>query len=219
MLFLKANQQCQSTEGRHLQWQIPVEMNSRQKGLGKVKMAPSLFSNDISSFNNTTYHTDTRLMTLCPGLPGWAGTRKVKPIWIYWSKRQWVAVASAGPYANLHLAPGINHASTPPLHQIFVHDNCGGGSVLLWWHCNTLCISGFVDDVVFAQWSLWCIVCIPNWRQHNSQNYCIDSKQILLNDKDHQYTLWVVHWDKLCYLQLPCLCIGTKSVSYNCLLN
>jgi len=38
------------------------------------------------------------------GLPGWAGTRKVQPIWIYWSKRQWVAVASAGPYANLHLA-------------------------------------------------------------------------------------------------------------------
>ena len=36
---------------------------------------------------------------ICPGLPGWAGTRKVKPvrvkpIWIYWSKRQWVAVAS-----------------------------------------------------------------------------------------------------------------------------
>jgi len=29
---------------------------------------------------------------ICPGLPGWAGTRKVKPariksIWIYWSKR------------------------------------------------------------------------------------------------------------------------------------
>jgi len=24
----------------------------------------------------------------------------------YWSKRQWVAVASAGPYASLHLAPG-----------------------------------------------------------------------------------------------------------------
>jgi len=29
-------------------------------------------------------------------------TRKVKPIWIYWSKRQWVAVASAGLYASLH---------------------------------------------------------------------------------------------------------------------
>jgi len=31
---------------------------------------------------NKTTHTYTRLMALCPGLPGWAGTRKVKPIWI-----------------------------------------------------------------------------------------------------------------------------------------
>jgi len=30
----------------------------------------------------------------------------VKTIWIYWSNRHWVAVASAGPYANLHLASG-----------------------------------------------------------------------------------------------------------------
>ena len=48
-------------------------------------------------------------------IPGWAGTRKVKPgmvkpIWIYWSKRQWVAVASA----SLHLIPD-NHANIPPL--------------------------------------------------------------------------------------------------------
>jgi len=27
-------------------------------------------------------HTHTRLMALCPGLPGWAGTRKVQPGWI-----------------------------------------------------------------------------------------------------------------------------------------
>jgi len=27
-------------------------------------------------------HTHTRLTALFPGLPGWAGTRKVKPIWI-----------------------------------------------------------------------------------------------------------------------------------------
>ena len=56
---------------------------------------------------------------ICPGLPGWAGTRKVKPgrvkpIWIYWSKRQWVAVASAGLYASLHLISD-NHANIPPL--------------------------------------------------------------------------------------------------------
>jgi len=43
------------------------------------------------------------LLGFCPGLPRWASTRKVKPIWIYWNKRQRVALASAGPYANLDL--------------------------------------------------------------------------------------------------------------------
>ena len=31
---------------------------------------------------STHTHTHTHLTVLCPGLPGWAGTRKVKPIWI-----------------------------------------------------------------------------------------------------------------------------------------
>ena len=31
---------------------------------------------------HTHTHTHTCLTTLCPGLPGWAGTRKLKPIWI-----------------------------------------------------------------------------------------------------------------------------------------
>ena len=31
---------------------------------------------------NLTQHTHARLTVLCPGLPGWASTRKVKPIWI-----------------------------------------------------------------------------------------------------------------------------------------
>ena len=31
----------------------------------------------------------------------------------YWSKRQWVAVASAGPYASLHLAPDIQPHQYP----------------------------------------------------------------------------------------------------------
>jgi len=45
------------------------------------------------------WHTHTRITALCPGIPRWPGTG------FYWSKRQWVAVASAGPYASLHLAP------------------------------------------------------------------------------------------------------------------
>ena len=48
------------------------------------------------------------------GLPRWAGTRKVSQSGFYWSKRQRVAVASAGLYASLHLTPD-NHTSTPPL--------------------------------------------------------------------------------------------------------
>jgi len=43
------------------------------------------------------------MYNLCLRLPRWAGTTKVKPSGFYWSKRQWVAVASAGPYASLHL--------------------------------------------------------------------------------------------------------------------
>ena len=33
-------------------------------------------------FIYTHTHTHTHLTALCPGLPEWAGTRKVKPIWI-----------------------------------------------------------------------------------------------------------------------------------------
>ena len=54
--------------------------------------------------NNST-HTHTRLTAIFPGLPRWAGTRKVNQSGFYWSKRQWEAVASAGPCASLHLAP------------------------------------------------------------------------------------------------------------------
>jgi len=34
------------------------------------------------SHTHTHTHTHTRLTTLCPGLPRWASTRTVKPVWI-----------------------------------------------------------------------------------------------------------------------------------------
>jgi len=41
---------------------------------------------------------------------------------------------------------------TTDLHQIFVHITHGRGSVLLWRRSdNTLCTSGFMDDVIFAR--------------------------------------------------------------------
>ena len=53
----------------------------------------------INSMNTQTH---TRLTALCLGLPGSAGSRTVKPIWILLKQE---TVASAGPYASLHLAP------------------------------------------------------------------------------------------------------------------
>jgi len=44
---------------------------------------------------------------------------------IYWSKRQWVAVASAGPYASLHLARRSRQITTPaPHHSCFLQAGC-----------------------------------------------------------------------------------------------
>jgi len=59
-----------------------------------------------------------------PGLPGWASTRKgkPKPIWISWSRRQWVAVGSARHMQICTLPQTYNHASTPPLS--FLHAWC-----------------------------------------------------------------------------------------------
>jgi len=36
----------------------------------------------VTTHTHTHTHTHAHLTALCPGLPGWAGTKKVKPIWI-----------------------------------------------------------------------------------------------------------------------------------------
>jgi len=64
---------------------------------------------------DSTEYAHTHLTALFPGLPGWAGTRKVNQSGFYWSKRQWVAVASAGPMQVCTSLQTGNHASTPPL--------------------------------------------------------------------------------------------------------
>ena len=47
----------------------------------------------------------TRLMALFPGLPRWAGTRKVKPIWILLKQETVSGSGISWAYASLHLAP------------------------------------------------------------------------------------------------------------------
>jgi len=41
-----------------------------------------------------------------------------------------------------------NHVTD--LHRFLVHVASSRCSVLLWWRCNTLCTSGFADDVMFS---------------------------------------------------------------------
>ena len=60
-------------------------------------------------------HTHTRLTALCPGLPGWAGTRKVKPIWIL--LKQETVSGSGISWAIRKFAPRSRLITTPPPHH------------------------------------------------------------------------------------------------------
>ena len=65
------------------------------------KKIPNIFSFDSSMHT----HTHTCLMALFSRTTRVSRYHKGKTSGFYWSKRQWVALASAGPYASLHLAP------------------------------------------------------------------------------------------------------------------
>jgi len=65
-----------------------------------------------------TTHTHTRLTAPFPGLPRWAGTRKVKPIWIL-LKQQTVS-GSGISWAICQSAPRSRQTTTPaPHHSVF----------------------------------------------------------------------------------------------------
>ena len=52
------------------------------KQLACIQYVTYIFSTTLDQPAYTHTHTHTRLTALRPGLPGWAGTRKVSPIWI-----------------------------------------------------------------------------------------------------------------------------------------
>ena len=63
-------------------------------------------------------HTHTRLTALYPGLPRWAGTRKVKPIWIL--LKQEIVSGSGIRWAICKSAPRSRQITTPiPHHSVF----------------------------------------------------------------------------------------------------
>ena len=70
------------------------------------------------SSQTAVYNIYTRLTALFPGLPGWAGTRKVKPIWILLKQE---TVSSSGISWDIcKSAPRSRQITTPaPHHSVF----------------------------------------------------------------------------------------------------
>ena len=83
-------------------------------------------------------HIHTRLTALCLGLPGWAGSRKVKPIWIL--LKQETVTGSGISWTVCKSAPCsrqiINHASTPPL-SFYRLDVLPAAQSTVSKHCHT----------------------------------------------------------------------------------
>ena len=72
----------------------------------------------IPKTKTTTSHTHARLTALCLGLPGWASTRKIKPIWIL--LKQETVSASGISWAICKSAPHSRQITTPaPHHSVF----------------------------------------------------------------------------------------------------
>ena len=76
-------------------------------------------SNSIKALEDTpSTHTHTCLTALFPGLPGWAGTRKVKLIWIL--LKQETVCGSGISWAICKSAPRSRQITTPaPHHSVF----------------------------------------------------------------------------------------------------
>ena len=72
--------------------------------------AAKYLSEKLLSIHSHT-HTHTRLTALFPGLPGWAGTRKVKPIWIL--LKQETVSGNGISWAICKSAPRCRQITTP----------------------------------------------------------------------------------------------------------
>jgi len=83
--------------------------------------------NELLQYTKTTSpnhtHTHTRLTALSPGLPRWAGTRKVKPIWIL--QKQETVSGSGICWTICKSAPRSRQITTPaPHHSVFLQAGC-----------------------------------------------------------------------------------------------
>jgi len=117
-------------------------------------------------------HTHTRLTALCPGLPRWASTRKVKPIWIL-LKQQTVS-GSGISWAISKTAPCSRQTTTPaPHHSVY--------SVFLQAGCPS---------------------CRPTYifNKNKKVNTCIFKLSTASNDRQNLSDIWVLRHTLLWHL-------------------
>jgi len=102
-MLVSADKIIDNVSADKLKWCVTIEGNIRGNGY-------------ILFYIHT--HTHTHLMAFCPGLPGWACTRKVKPIWI--SLKQETVSGSGISWAICKSALCSRQIATPaPHHSVF----------------------------------------------------------------------------------------------------
>ena len=113
-----------------MQWDARVSVGARVLR-SAVAASPSRAGGHANGVVNATcatthyQHTHTRygLTALFPGLPGWAGTRKIKPIWNL-LKQQTVS-GSGISWAICKSAPRSRQITTSaPHHSVFLQAGC-----------------------------------------------------------------------------------------------
>ena len=93
---------------------IPWVNKQTQPFYGSVNKMVKLNPRITTTTTTTTTTTILQPSRFCPELPGWAGTKEVKPVWIYWSNR----VSGNGISLAICISapcPRHNNASIPPL--------------------------------------------------------------------------------------------------------
>jgi len=113
-------------------------------------------------------HTHTHLTALCPGLPGWAGTGKTKPIWIL--LKQETVSGSGVSWAICKSAPCSRQITMPtPHHSVFYRLDAlpaAQPTVSKHWRLTILCIFDFIAG--FEHGPVRHLPPEARWRSHHS---------------------------------------------------
>jgi len=117
----------------------------------------------------------------------------------------------------------VSKTNCPNFRKCSVHVNCGRGSVLVWRQYNTLCTSGFVDDVIFSHNG-------PHGAWHCTRRAAANSKQsyisnvfyfvVIYNGKKLQtsgeaWYLWLPCCVFFCLFSVTLLCIRCSFTYYH----